>query len=293
MQIGIIGLGAMGAGVARNLLKGGHDVVVWNRSPQAVEALVAEGARRADTPGGAFEAEIVFSMLAQDETIEEVVVASGALDAARKGVVHVNLSTVSVAFADRMEALHVEKGLAYVAAPVLGRPDVAAAGQLNVLCAGDPAAVAKVTPLIELFAKQVWPFGDKASRANVVKLAVNFSLASMIETLGEAGALADAYGVEPAALYEVMTGTLFAAPAYKTYSALIADATFEPAGFKLPLGLKDVRLALAAGEAQSTPLPIASVLRDAFIEAIAAGDGAKDWSALAAGAFRRRGRKLG
>jgi 3-hydroxyisobutyrate dehydrogenase-like beta-hydroxyacid dehydrogenase len=293
MQVGIIGLGKMGAGVARNLLKGGHELTVWNRSPAAVEALVAEGAKRAAAPGEAFAGEVAFSMLSQDDVIEEAIVASGALSAARKGVVHVNLSTVSVAFADRMEALHREHGLGYVAAPVLGRPDVAAAGQLNILCAGAPEAVAKVMPLLELLAKKVWPLGDRASRANVVKIACNFALASMIETLGEAGALVEAYGVPVADLYEVMTETLFAAPAYKTYAGMIAAKKFEPAGFALPLGLKDVRLALSAGEARNTPLPLASVLRDGFIEAIAQGDGAKDWSALAAGAFRRAGRSIG
>jgi len=292
MSVGIIGLGNMGEGVARNLLKSGREVVVWNRSSAAVDALVEAGARKAADPAEAFRAEVVFSMLSQDDVIEEVVVASGALGQAAAGGVHVNLSTVSVAFADRMEKLHQERGVGYVAAPVLGRPDVAAAGQLNVLCAGEPAAVAKATPLLELFSKQVWPLGDRASNANVVKLACNFALASMIETLGEAGALVDGYGVEPARLFEIMTGTLFAAPAYKTYSGLIADRKFSPAAFKLPLGLKDVRLALAAGEARQTPLPIASVLRDGFIEAIAQGDGDKDWSALAAGAFRRAGRPL-
>ncbi len=292
MRVGVIGLGNMGEGVARNLLKSGREVVVWNRSPAAVDALVEAGALKAADPAEAFRAEVVFSMLSQDDVIEEVVVGSGALEKAAAGTTHVNLSTVSVAFADRMEALHQERGLSYVAAPVLGRPDVAAAGQLNVLCAGEPLGVAKATPLLELFAKQVWPLGDRASNANVVKLACNFALASMIETLGEAGALVDGYGVEPSRLYEIMTGTLFAAPAYKTYSGLIAERKFSPAGFKLPLGLKDVRLALAAGEARQTPLPIASVVRDAFIEAIAQGDQDKDWSALAAGAFRRAGRPL-
>lgn len=292
MDVGVIGLGSMGAGVAANLLKGGHDLVVWNRSAKAVDALAAQGAKRAATPGEAFDADVVFSMLSQDEVIEEVIVASGALDAARPGAIHVNLSTVSVAFAMRMTTLHREKGLGYVAAPVLGRPDVAAAGELNVLCAGAPEHVAKVAPLLDAVGRKVWPLGDEPMRANVVKIACNFALASMIETLGEAGSLADAYGVAPSDLYEVMTSTLFASPAYKTYAGLIERKAFEPAAFKLPLGLKDVRLALAAGEARRTSLPLASVLRDALIESIAQGDGDKDWSALAAGAFRRAGRTL-
>jgi 3-hydroxyisobutyrate dehydrogenase-like beta-hydroxyacid dehydrogenase len=252
-----------------------------------------EGAEAAASPADALDADVAFSMLANDEAIEAAIVASGALDHAREGLVHVNLATVSVAFARRMDELHTARGLAYVAAPVLGRPDVAAAGQLNGLCAGAPAAVAVVRPLLQEFTRAVWPLGDDPVRANVVKLACNFALASMIETLGEAGALVAGYGVAPADLYEVMTGTLFAAPAYKTYAEIIAGVRFSPAGFKLPLGLKDVRLALQAAEAHDTPLPIASLLRDHFIEAIANGHGEEDWTALAAGAFRRGGRTLG
>lgn len=292
MDIGFIGLGHMGAGIAARLLKPGRALKVWNRSPEPVARLVAEGAAAAASPADALDVDIAFSMLASDEVIEAVVVGSGALDKARAGLIHVNLATVSVAFARRMDELHKARGLSYVAAPVLGRPDVAAAGQLNALCAGAPDAVARVRPLLEEFTRGVWPLGDDPVRANVVKLACNFSLASMIETLGEAGALVAAYGVEPGDLYEIMTGTLFAAPAYKTYGDLIANARFLPAGFKLPLGLKDVRLALQAAEAQDTPLPIASLLRDHFIEAIATGHADKDWSALAAGAFRRGGREL-
>ncbi len=293
MQIGFIGLGHMGSGIAANLLKAGHDVRVWNRSPGPVAAMVEKGARAAKTAAEALDADIAFSMLAQDETVTEVLLDSGALDAARPGMVHVNLATLSVAFVQRLEAEHARRGLGYVAAPVMGRPDVAARGELNVICAGAADAVARATPLIETFAAKVWPMGEAPHKANVVKLACNFSLASMIETLGEAGALTNAYDVPPAALFELMTGTLFAAPAYQTYAPLIAQGRFTPAAFKLPLGQKDVRLALAAGEAAHTPLPLASLLRDHFIEAVAAGDADKDWSALAAGAFRRAGQSLG
>jgi 3-hydroxyisobutyrate dehydrogenase-like beta-hydroxyacid dehydrogenase len=258
-----------------------------------VKALAEKGAEAAASPAAAFDAEVVFSMLSQDEVIEEVILASGALDKARSGLVHVNLATVSVAFAQRMEAEHARRGLGYVGAPVLGRPDAAAKGQLHVLCAGPPDAVARVQPLLEAIGGKIWPLGDQAHRANVVKLGCNFALASMIETLGEAGALAQGYGVAPAALYEVMTGSAFSAPAYKVYAPLIAEGRFTPPGFKLPLGQKDVRLALAAGEAVHTPLPLASLLRDHFIEAVAHGDSDKDWSALAGGAFRRAGQPIG
>jgi 3-hydroxyisobutyrate dehydrogenase-like beta-hydroxyacid dehydrogenase len=292
MDIGFVGLGNMGSGVAENLIKAGHQVRVWNRSSGPVDRLVAAGAERAADVAAAFDADVAFSMLANDEVIEEVILAAGALDRAREGMVHVNLATISVALAGRLTALHRERGLGYVAAPVLGRPDVAAAGELNVLCAGESSATQRVRPLLEAFAKAVWPLGDDPVRANVVKLACNFALASAIETLGEAAALTAAYGVAPADLYAVMTGTLFAAPAYRTYADIIAAARFSPAGFALPLGFKDVRLALQAAEAQATPLPVASLLRDHFIEAIAHGDSDKDWSILAAGAFRAAGRDL-
>jgi 3-hydroxyisobutyrate dehydrogenase-like beta-hydroxyacid dehydrogenase len=291
MQIGFIGLGQMGSGVASNLLKSGHTVIAWNRSKGPLEALTAQGAKAAADPAEALDAEVVFSMLPSDEVVEAVLLASGALERGRTGLVHVNLATVSVAFAKRMTTRHKELGFGYVAAPVLGRPEVAAAGQLNVLCAGDETSAQRVRPLLETFAKAVWPLGEEPYRANVVKLACNFALASMIETLGEGAALASAYGVEPKDLFAVMTGTLFAAPAYKTYGDLIARRAYSPAAFKLPLGLKDVRLALAAGEAEHTPLPIASLLRDHFIEALAHGEADKDWSALAEGAFRRSGQR--
>jgi 3-hydroxyisobutyrate dehydrogenase-like beta-hydroxyacid dehydrogenase len=293
MTIGFIGLGLMGQGVAANLLKSGQEVRVWNRSPGPVKALVDQGAAAAPDPQSAFQSDVVFTMLGQDDAVEAVVVQSGALAGARPGSVHINLATISIALAKRLEDLHRDKGVGYVAAPVLGRPDVAAKGELNVLCAGEAAVVNSVRPLLDQFAKAVWPVGEEPHKANVVKLAINFALASMIETLGETGALAKAYGLDPEALFNVMTSTLFAAPAYKTYAALIAAGQFSPAAFKLPLGLKDVRLALAAGEAVNLPLPLASVIRDNFIEAIAAGDGDKDWSALAAGSFRRSGQAVG
>jgi 3-hydroxyisobutyrate dehydrogenase-like beta-hydroxyacid dehydrogenase len=293
MDIGFIGLGNMGGGIAAKLLKPGRRLKVWNRSPEPMARLETEGATAVSSAAEALDTAVAFSMLANDDVIEAVIVESGALDKARPGLIHVNLATVSVAFAGRMDEAHKTRGLAYVAAPVLGRPDVAAAGQLNALCAGAPDSVVRVRPLLEEFTRAVWPMGDDPMRASVVKLACNFALASMIETLGEAGALVSAYGVEPGDLFDVMTGTLFAAPAYKTYGDIIAGARFTPAGFKLPLGLKDVRLALQAAEARDTPLPIASLLRDHFIEAMATGDGDKDWSALAAGAFRRGGRELG
>ena len=289
MDVGFIGLGHMGAGIAGNLIGAGHSLIAWNRSPGPVEDLVSAGARAAASPADAFQAEVVFSMLASDEAVEQVILRGGALEHARPGLVHVNLATVSVAFAERLARLHAEAGIGYVAAPVLGRPEVAARGQLNVLVAGAPDAAAKVRPLIEAFAAAIWPLGEAPQRANVVKIAANFLLASAIEAMAEAAAMGQGHGVAPKDLLAVVTGTLFAAPAYRTYAELIAERRFEPAGFKAPLGQKDVRLALAAGEAAGVALPFANVLRDRFLELIANGEAEKDWSAISQLAFRHAG----
>ena len=288
MKIGFIGLGHMGSAIARNLLEGGHELIAWNRSPEPVKALAQAGARAAEAPVDVFAAaEVVFSMLADDAVVESVVLNSGALDAAKPGAIHVNVATISVALADRLERLHRDRGLSYVAAPVLGRPDVAAAGNLIVLAAGETVAVDRVRPLLALFARRMFPIGEQSSRANVARPACNFALAAMLETLGEAGALAATNGVAPETLFEVMTETVF--PAYKTYAPLITERRFRPASFALSLGFKDVRLALQVAEAKHAPMPIASVLHDQFLAAIAHGDSELDWSALSMVAFRAAG----
>jgi len=289
MDVGFIGLGHMGSGMARSLIRAGHGLLVWNRSPAPAERLEAEGARRAADPAEAFQAEAVFTMLADDHAVRQAILDSGALERARPGVVHIMSSSISLAFSQELEAAHAKAGVAYVAAPVLGRPDVADAGELNVLAAGAPDAVERVRPLLEAIGKRVWPIGEAPHQAHLVKLAVNFSLAAAIETMAEAFALVRRYDLDPGILRDVLTGTLFAAPAYKTYGDLIVEQRFEPALFKLPLGLKDVRLALEAGEAVHAPLPFASVMRDNFLDAIAHGDAEKDWSAVSRVAARRAG----
>ena len=289
MDVGFIGLGQMGSGMARSLMRAGHQLRVWNRSPEPAERLVAEGARQAADPAEVFQAEVVFTMLADDHAVRQAILESGALTRARPGTVHVVSASISVALSRTLEDAHRDAGVAYVAAPVLGRPDVAEAGELNVLAAGAPEAIARVQPLLDAIGKRTWPIGAAPHQAHLAKLAVNFSLASAIETLAEAFALARCYDLDPAILRDVLTGTLFAAPAYKTYGDLLVEGKFEPALFKLPLGLKDVRLALEAGEAVHAPLPFASVMRDNFIDAIAHGDAEKDWSAVSKVAARRAG----
>jgi len=289
MDIGVIGLGGMGSGMAANLLKAGHRVTVWNRSPGPVANLTDLGAIAADRPAGAFQGEVAVTMLSDDQALREVVLNSGALASARAGLVHIVSATISVALAQELETRHADLGLAYVAAPVLGRPDVAEQGQLNVLVAGEETAVAKVAPILEAIGKRSWQVGAAPHLANVAKLQVNFMIAAAIETMAEAFTVAEKSGVNPLFMYELITETLFAAPAYKTYGRFIVDQQFEPAKFKLKLGLKDVRLALAAGEAVDAPAPLAALIRDNFIDAIAHGAQDLDWAALATVARRRAG----
>jgi 3-hydroxyisobutyrate dehydrogenase-like beta-hydroxyacid dehydrogenase len=289
MDVGFIGLGHMGSGMARSLIKAGHRVRVWNRSRSPAEELARDGAEVAASPGEVFEADAVITMLSADDVVREVILDRGLLERARRGLVHIVSSTISVAYAQQLERAHETAGIGYVAAPVLGRPDVAAAGELNILVAGRPDAVARVQPLLDSLGRRTWPIGDQPHLANLAKLACNFTLAAAIEAMAEAFALARRYDLDPKILMEVLTGSLFAAPAYKTYGPMIVEQRFEPANFKLPLGLKDVRLALEAGEAVGAPLPFASVLRDNFIDAIGHGDQNKDWSAIAAVAARRAG----
>ncbi len=289
MKVGFIGLGAMGSAMASNLLAAGHAVTVWNRSASATEPLASLGARVASTPERAVLGEAVCSMLANDQAVRAVFLDGGLLDAMDPGTVHVNHATISVALAQELAEAHAARGIDYVAAPVFGRPDAAAAARLQIVAAGKPAAVETVRPLLEAMGAKTWPIGEAPERANVVKIAGNFMLAAAIESMAEASALTRAHGVDAAEFLELMTSTLFAAPAYQGYGKLIAEQRYSPAGFAMPLGLKDVGLALSAGEARRVPLPFAGVLRDNFLDALSHGGEELDWSALALVAARRAG----
>ncbi|UYK86959.1 NAD(P)-dependent oxidoreductase [Xanthomonas sacchari] len=279
----------MGQPIALNLLRAGHALTVWNRSAAAAQPLLEAGAQQAAQPADAVRGPVLFSMLADDTAVRETLLDRGALDALTAGSVHVNMATISVTLARELHALHAERGVAYLAMPVLGRVEVAAAGQLNLLAAGDAAALARVQPLLDVIGRKTWYFGAAPEQANAVKLAANLCLASAIGTMAEASALVRGHGVEAAEFLDMLTSTVFAAPAYQTYGGMIAEQRYSPAGFKATLGLKDVRLALNAGETRHVPMPLAAVLRDAFIEAIAHGDGDLDWAALAKVAARRAG----
>jgi 3-hydroxyisobutyrate dehydrogenase-like beta-hydroxyacid dehydrogenase len=289
MDVGFIGLGGMGKAMAANLVKAGHTVRAWNRSRGPVEELVAQGARAAANAREAFAGDAVISMLADDDAVRTVIVDERLVEQAPRGVIHVNMATISVQFAQELAALHRSHGVAYVAAPVFGRTDVAAAGKLNIVVAGEAPAIDRVQPLFDAIGQKTWRFGEEPHRANVVKVSGNFMIAAAIEVMAEATAMAKGYGIAADELLQMLTGTLFAGPVFQTYGALIAQQRFEPVAFKLRLGAKDVRLALAAGESVHTPMPFGGVLRDQLLDAIAHGDGDRDWAALSRVAYRRAG----
>lgn len=281
MKVGFVGLGQMGSGMAANLLKAGHDLTVYNRTPEKAQPLLAAGATLAARVSDVCDAAAVFTMLADDKAVEDVTLGDeGILRHLPPGAVHISSSTISVALSERLAAWHAQAGQRYVSAPVFGRPDAAAAGKLFVLAAGKSDAVEIASPLLEAIGQRTFIVSEKPEIANLIKLSGNFLIASMIETLGEAMALIDKAGVDRRQYLEVMTSTLFPAPIYKNYGGLIADRKFEPAGFAAPLGHKDIRLTLDAAESLRVPMPLASLLRDRFITLLAHGGEKLDWSAI-------------
>ena len=280
MKIGFIGLGQMGSGIAANLLKGAHELTVWNRSPAPAKALGEKGARIARAPDETLQADVLFSMLANDAAVHELGLDGALLSRAKPGLVHVNLATISLDLARRLAKTHAEKSVGYVAAPVFGRPDVAAAGQLVVVAAGSESDLARVRPLLASIGRRVEVVGKAPEQANLFKIAGNFMLAAAIESMGEAFALVRKGGVDAHLFQDVLSNSLFACPAYQGYGAAIVNERFEPAGFPLKLGMKDVRLALDAGRDLVVSLPIANLVHDHFTEATVAGMADKDWSSL-------------
>ena len=293
MKIAFLGLGSMGHAMAGNLLKAGHQLTVWNRTRQKGENLAKSGAKLANTPAeAARDAEVAFTMLADDPAVSEVLVGkNGFLETLPRGAVHVSSSTISVQLSEKMQQEHEGRGQKYISAPVFGRPTAAAEGKLFIVVAGPADTIKQCDPLLSLLGQKTFVLGDKPHMANVVKLSGNFLIASVLESLGEAFTLVRKYGIDPQQYLDMLTSTLFSAPVYKNYGGLILEQKFDPPGFTLKLGLKDVRLALAAGEQANVPLPIASVIRDQALAGIANGLGDKDWSSLSLMAARNAGLK--
>ncbi len=282
MKIAFLGLGNMGTPMARHLLRARHEITVWNRTLAKAEPLRAEGAKVGKSAAEAARgAEVLINMLADDTAVEAAVLsAGGALETLPPGATHISMSTISVALSHRLADEHEKRGHHYVAAPVFGRPDAAEAGKLFIAAAGEKAILERFQPVLETMGQRVFVIGEKPVMANVVKLSGNFMIASVIESLAEAIALTRKYGIDPHEYVDFLTNTLFAAPVYKTYGGLIADRKHEKAGFALRLGLKDVRLALAAAESVDAPLPLASLIRDHMLTALGHGFDKHDWSVL-------------
>jgi 3-hydroxyisobutyrate dehydrogenase-like beta-hydroxyacid dehydrogenase len=280
----------MGSGMARNLLRAGHEVVVFNRSREKAEALIADGARGADSPADACRAsEAVMTMLADDRAVEQVVFGeNGIAGALANGAVHISCSTISIALARRLAAEHQRRGQKYLSVPVFGRPEAAASKNLLVVAAGPPEVVERCRPLFDAIGRQTFVVGPDPSQANAAKLCGNFMIAAMLEAFGEAFATLRKADVPPHAFLEIMSA-LFGSPVYANYGRLIADQKFEPAGFALRLGLKDARLVLEAAEEFAAPMPLASLIRDHFLSAMAHGQADLDWSSFTRVASRNAG----
>lgn len=283
MKIGFIGLGNMGAGIAANLVRASHQVAVWNRSPDKAKTLIGLGATLAASPRAlAADRDVVFSMVSDDAALEAVVDgAEGVYAGLARGAVHVSLSTIGVATADALAQRHAELGQGFVSAPVFGRPEAAASAKLYMVVAGEPAALLRVKPVFAAISQRVFELGAKASSANLVKLCGNFMILAAIESLAEAMSLAQHGGVDKAKLLEILTATLFDAPVYRNYGAILIEERFRPAGFAAPLGLKDMRLAGAAAKAYHAEMPFRQVLETQLLAAIATQGPDIDWSGIA------------
>ena len=282
MDIGLIGTGPMGSGMARTLLRAGHKVTVYNRTRQKAEALAADGATIADSAAAAAGGGIVITMLANDDAVENTVFgADGVLAGLTRGGIHISGSTISVDLSKRLAEAHQGLGQGFVAAPVLGRPPAAESGSLFVMAAGETAAIERVKPVLTDLGQKLFLVGDQPFRANLMKLCCNFLIFSTIEQLAEVFAIGAKGGLEKETMFSVLTESFFTAPVHKNYGRIIVDGAYDPPGAKLGLGAKDNRLFLEAGAELAVPLPFASILRDRFLASEAKGDGERDFCVIA------------
>jgi 3-hydroxyisobutyrate dehydrogenase-like beta-hydroxyacid dehydrogenase len=281
MKVGFIGLGSMGTAIATRVLDAGHKLTVWNRSPQRLAELIARGAVAARSPEDALQGDCLVSMLSDDAAIRAVGLDGQMLTHATPGLIHVNMATISVAFAQQLAAAHDARGLSYVAAPVFGRPEAVVAGNLVIAAAGAPSSLAILEPLFAVIGRRTAVVGEAPEQANLFKLAGNFMLTAAVEAMGEAFALLRKGGVDPALFHEVLTGGLFTGPVYQGYGGRIVAGTFTPPGFALKLAAKDVGLARTAASDLQVPMPLAELVHDHFMDAMALGFGEQDLAALA------------
>jgi 3-hydroxyisobutyrate dehydrogenase-like beta-hydroxyacid dehydrogenase len=279
MKIGFIGLGQMGCGMASRLMDCGHQLVVWNRTRATADNFAARGAVVADQPAQTLAADVVISMLADDAAVEAVWIGSGLLQTVSATTVHLNMASVSLRMGQRLDCLHRLHGSPYVSAPVFGRPEFAARGELDIVAAGVPPAIARCEPLLAVLGKRWFHVAAEAPKANAVKVARNFLLATIIEGLGEAFALVEKAGIDPQTFFDIVTSTSMNSPAHRNYGRLMLKNPDHPT-FTLKLGLKDVELALRTAKDLDLALPTADLIRRQHLEAIAQGYGERDWAAL-------------
>lgn len=300
MDVGFVGLGAMGRHMARNIAGAGHQVTAYNRTHERAEPL-ADILTVADSVANAVhDREVVVTMLADDDAVEQVVfgrpdetgqLTPGVVAALPSGAIHLSMSTISVPLSKRLFEAHRAAGQGYVAAPVFGRPEAAEARRLWVVAAGAREDVARCKPVIDAVSTGSTTVGEEAWQANAVKLTGNFTIAAMIETLGEAFAAVRKAGVDPKVFLDVINSALFKSPIYQNYGTIIAEERFHPPGFKLRLGLKDLRLALQLADDLGVPMPLASLLHDHILSLASSGGGDLDWSSFARLAADRAGLK--
>jgi len=278
MDVAFIGLGQMGSGMARQLMDAGHRVTVWNRDRSKTEPFAQRGARVADSPADAARAGIVLSMLADDSALEAVCFGDAGLLAAGPKLLHISCSTVSVALTERLTNAHEKAGQRFVSAQVLGRPDVAASGRLSIIAAGPTPDLDEAQPLFDAIGSKTLRMGERPVMAAASKAAANFGIAAIIETISEQIRIVAAQGVAANKMVELLKETDFGKRMFDVYGPMIAEGRFEPAGFPLKLGRKDIGLAIAA--AAGGELPFADMLASRMDAIIAADGGNRDWSAL-------------
>jgi 3-hydroxyisobutyrate dehydrogenase-like beta-hydroxyacid dehydrogenase len=283
VRVGFIGLGRMGRGMAARLIGAGHDVALFDRQPAAVGALSAAGGRAASSIADlCADREVVITMLVDDGAVGGVVLDRGGLrDSLAAGAVHLVMGTHGVATVRELAAVHAAAGQTLVAAPVLGRPELAASGQLGIVVGGDVAAVSRCRPLFEAMGRRSFAAGVNPESATAIKLANNAVLGCAMVAMAEGFALVRKYDVDPHVLFDVMTEGLFAAPAYVVYGRKMVDETFDEVGSPVHVGLKDANLIAAAADLAGVPMPAHNVYRERLLGALAHGDGDRDQAVLA------------
>jgi 3-hydroxyisobutyrate dehydrogenase-like beta-hydroxyacid dehydrogenase len=282
MKVGFIGTGRMGGAMVGRLMAAGHDVGIYNRTPAKAKPLVDQGAKLvASIPDAARFGDAVYTMLADDAALDDVVFRQGLLDALPKGGIHVCAGTHGIPIVKKLKAAHAERGQVLVCAPMMGRPELVSSGTAGVFASGPIDAMKTCKPLFDALGRKTFEGGADPEAATAMKIANNFVLGCAIEAMGEGFALTRKYGVDTSVFYDVMTDGLFNCSAYKVYGKIMVDESYSKVGQMAALGLKDANLALEAGFLAAVPLPSGNVWRDRLVGAVAHGDGGKDWAVMA------------